>query len=378
MKKTSIVIVIIILVLVAIAVSKNTKQASSGPVKIGAALMLTGPTALLGELQQNGINLAVEKINKDGGIHGRPIEVIVEDSTYDPKTAVSAYQALKAKGLKNFIIDGSSVVASTRQLVVDDGNFTIAGVATAQSYFDDNNHTCRIGLTAKTLGPGLSALALKGGYKKVALFLPDNEYGRGLADEFTKTFTSNGGTIVVSEFYNSAPTASDFRTNITRIKSVQPTIDAIVFSQVLNNIEPMLNQMKTLGLTKPILSEFPTVTNPGLKDLSLMEGTQFLDSEYLKTDSPADSADTKAFKEAYRAKYGSDPIYFAAAHYDVTLLLANTIKEVGEDPQKIADHISALKNYPGITGTYSFNSDCEVDRKIVTKKIEGGKIVDVK
>ena len=60
MKKSNIIIIaVVVIVLVIIGVSKNTKQASAEPVRIGAALMLTGHTALLGELQQNGINLAV-------------------------------------------------------------------------------------------------------------------------------------------------------------------------------------------------------------------------------------------------------------------------------------------------------------------------------
>ena len=376
MKKTTIIIGVIIIILIIIAVSSgSSKKTATEPVRIGAALMLTGPTAQLGELQNNAINLALEKINKEGGINGRPLEVVVEDAAYDPKTAVSAYQALKAKGLHNFIIDGSSVVASTHQLVIDDGNFSIAGVATAPSYFDDNNHTCRIGATAKTMAPALAKLALKEGYKKVAMLMPDNEYGRGFAEEFSKSFQASNVMVVATEFYSAAAGTNDFRTSITKIKSVQPTIDAIVFSQVFTNVETMLNQMKTLGINKPILSDYPTATNPSLKNLSLMEGTRYVDAEYTKTDLPTDNADTKAFKDAYRAKYASDPIYFAAAHYDITLLLAKAIKEVGEDPQKISDYVSNLKNYPGITGTYTFDRDCEVDRKMVIKKIENGKIV---
>ena len=140
MKKLLGLVIVIIIVIVIIRISSSgtpaAVPASKEPVKIGAALMLTGPAALLGELQKNAINLAVEKINADGGINGRPVEVITEDAVYDPKQAVSAYQALKQRGLKNFIIDGSPIIAATHQLVVDDGNFSIAAVA-APSIFDN-------------------------------------------------------------------------------------------------------------------------------------------------------------------------------------------------------------------------------------------------
>ncbi len=376
-KKTIIGIVAVIVVVVAVVALSNGEK-DNGPIRIGAPFMLTGPTAHLGELQKNGVTLAVEKINENGGINGRPIEVVMEDAGYDPRLALNAYYSLKNKGIKNFIIDGSSVVASTRPVVVADGNFTISAVATAPSYFDNNNHSCRIALTSKNIGPALSDLALSKNYKNVSLFLPDNEYGRGLAEEFTKAFTEKGGKIVAKEFYEATPGANDFKTSITKIKANQGATDAVVFSQILNNIEPMLKQMKTLGLNKPILSEFPTVTNPALKDVSLMEGVEFIDGEYVKGESSTDSSETKEFKKKYKERFGTEPIYFAAGHYDAIILIAKAVREVGEDPNKIANYISSLKNYTGITGTFSFDSDCEIQRKTVVRKLLGGKIVDLK
>lgn len=379
MKKILGLVIVIILVILIIRVSTRgtTVPTSKEPIKIGAALMLTGPAALLGELQKNAINLAVEKINADGGINGRPIEVITEDAVYDPKQAVSAYQALKQRGLKNFIIDGSPIIAATHQLVVDDGNFSIAAVATAPSYSDGSNRTCRIAITAQVLGPAVSALAVKSGYKKVAMLMPDNEYGRGLTDSFTKAYTAAGGTVVATEFFNGTSGVTDFRTSITKVKALQSQVDAIVVINAFNTVESMLKQMKDLGITKQLISDYSMMTNPALKDLSLVEGVKFINYEYDKLDVPSDSADTKAFKAAYRAKYNSDPIYLAAGHYDITILLAKAIGAVGEDPQKIAEYISGLKNYQGITGAYSFDSDCEVSRGTVSQVVKEGKFVKV-
>ncbi len=189
MKKTVwIIIALIVVFLIAGIVKQPSKQSSTGPVRIGGAFIITGPAAAVGELQQKGADLAIEVINKNGGINGRPLELVVEDAKYDPKGAVDAYQALKFKGLKNFLIDGSVTVAATHQLVIDDGNFTIAGGAIAPSYFDGSNRTCRIALTAKNFAPGMVDLLNKHNYQKIAVLFPDNEFGRGLADEFNKAF----------------------------------------------------------------------------------------------------------------------------------------------------------------------------------------------
>lgn len=376
-------IVIVVIVAIVLILSLGSKDAEpvaveKETIEIGAALMLTGPTALLGELQQKGINLALNKINAEGGINGRPLEIVVEDAMYNPKQAVSAYQALKQRGLRNFIIDGSPIVAATRQLIVDDGNFSIAPVATAPSYFDGDSQTCRISLTAKTIAPSTSEYLLKNGYKKIAILVSDNEYGHGWVDEFNKVYPVNGGTILATEFYGGEVAGNDYRTNITKIKAVQAQADAIVYLNAFATIESMLKQMKDLGITKPLISDFSTLTNPGLKDATLLEGVEFLNYEYDGKDLPTDSEKTKAFKQAYRAAYNSDPIYLAAGHYEVTILLADAIKAVGEDPQKIAEYVSNLKNYDGITGTFSFNSDCEVDRNVVFQKVVNGKFVIVK
>ena len=368
-------VIVILILLIIWGVTGSKKSVNTGSVRIGGAFLLTGPAALVGEVQKNAVTMAIDDVNKQGGINGRPLELVMEDAGYDPKTAVNAYQALKQKGLHLFLIDGSPVVAATHNLVIADGNFTIAGGATVPSYFDGSDRTCRIALTSRNLAPGMVELMLKHNYKRAATLLPDNEYGRGLSDEFNKAFTAKGGTVVASEFYGVAAGTADYRTNITKIKAHQGNIDAIVFSNPLNTLEPMLNQLKELGVTKPIISDEPTLDNPALKNLSLIEGDEFVNYEYSRTDSPTDSAAAKAFKDEYRSRYNTDPIYFGAAAYDSVMLITKAIKAVGEDPQKIGDYISSLQNYAGITGTFSFNSDCEVSRNSVFSTVKGGKII---
>ncbi len=369
-------VIVVLIIVLAVTSNKRETATDSGPVRVGAALMLTGPASLLGELQQKVLPIAVGDVNKNGGINGRPLELVIEDAAYDPKTAVSAYQALKQKGLKLFIIDGSSPVASTRPLVIADGNFTIAGVATAPSYYDGNNRSCRIAPTAKLFGPANAELAIKRGYKNVAVLAGDNEYGRGLADEFTKTLIAKGGKVVLTEFYNASPAASDYKTNITKVKAIESSVDAIVFTQALNTLPAMLKQMSDLGLKKPLISDYPTVDNPALKgDLSVLNGLEYAGIDFVNGDSSTDSPKAKAFKDAYKAKFDSYPIFLQGAHYDVVMLLSEAIAKVGQDPQKVADYISGLKDYEGVTGVFSFNSDCEVERKPVFNKIVDGKII---
>lgn len=372
--KTIAAIIIIILVVWGVSAAQKKDLASKEPVRIGGAYILSGPASLAGELQKNGTAMAVKEINDAGGINGRSLEVIMEDSQYESKTAINAYQALKQKGVKFFIADGSPVAAPIRPMAIADGNFIMVPGATAPSYFDGENRSCRIALTAKNFGPAITDVLGERGYKKAATFYPDNEAGRGFYDEFSKAFAAKGGEIVVSEFY-SASGSGDYRTNLAKIKAKLKDVDVIVMQQVLNTIEPMFKQMTELGIDKPIVTDYYTINNPAFKNLALANGIEFIDYEYAKTDKSSDSKRVKDFKANYRTLYNSDPTFFSASTYDAIYLIADAIKAVGEDPVKVGAHVSKLKNYPAITGTISFNDDCEVDRMISLSKVVEGKIV---
>lgn len=377
-KKSSVwlwaIVLIVIVVVVVTGLSRN--KASNETIKIGGAYILSGSQALVGDLQKQASLIAIEEINAAGGINGRKLELVMEDSAYDSKKSLDAYNALKLAGINYIVADGSPVVAAIRPAAVKDGKVMLVPGATTPAYFDGSNLSCRIALTAKSFGPGYVQLLAKKNYTKVVTFLPDNEYGRGIYTEFSKAFEAQGGKILVSEFYNAAGNG-DYRTNITKLKTVQNEAQAMVVVQVANTVEPMLKQISELGWKKPLVSDYYTIQNPALKNISLAEGIDYIDYEYTSDVASNDSSRAKSFKEKYVAKYTAKPVYLAASHYEMVTLLAEAIGKVGDDPQKVADYISNLKGYKGITGTLSFNNDCEVERPAVFRTVKDGKYVDL-
>ncbi len=371
-----IVIAVIVIVVIALAVSKGNKQ--SDTVKIGGIYIQTGVAASVGELQEQATKLAVEKVNNSGGVNGRTLEVVRGDSAYESKTTLSTYNAQKLQGIRLFITDGSSPAAAIRKPAIDDGNFVMVPAATTPAYFDGLNRTCRLALTAKSFGPGLADLLKKDSYKTASLLLPANEYGKGLAEEFTKAFGANGGKVIVSEFYDATPSGGDYRTNLTKIKAEQANADVLIFVQTGGTIESMIKQIHDLGWSKPVVSDFYTMENPALKNLALANGMQYVTYQYSAKPQETDSEAVKEFKAEYFKRFNRYPIYTAAATYDSILLISDAVAHVGDDPQKVADYISTLKDRTLITGTVSFNSDCEVDRTVSFAKVENGEIVNMK
>ena len=72
----------------------QTQGVSKNEIVIGTIQDLSGPVAAYGKHARNGMQLRVDEINEQGGIHGRKLRLIVEDSAYDPKKAVLSGQKL--------------------------------------------------------------------------------------------------------------------------------------------------------------------------------------------------------------------------------------------------------------------------------------------
>jgi len=364
---------IIVLVIVVGVISNKTNDNKT--IKIGALFMMTGPSAAFGEAQKRSAQMAVDEFNKSGGKDGKKAELVIQDTASDPKKTVDAYYALKNEDINIFIVEGSSMVSAVRKLIIDNGDFVITAGATTPTYYDNNNRSCRMTATAKTIGPQVADFMINKGYKRVSLLVPNNEYGKGVADELSKALAEKEADIVVVESYDSTG-SGDYRTNITKIKSNQNDTDVLFAINVLSTVEPMFSQVRDLGWNKPIISDYNTLSNPALKNFSLLDGVEYIDWNYTPTLSTEDSQITKNFKTSFFGLFGQNPSLLDAGYYDSAKTLVNAIEIVGSDPQKIGDHISSLKNYQVVTGNISsFDSDCEASRMMTFRKIQDGKVI---
>jgi branched-chain amino acid transport system substrate-binding protein len=361
MKKV-IIWVVLLGIVVIILVGLNGKD--NGVIKVGVLTPLSGPIAIAGEVQKNALAMA-QKDNPNA-----KIELVYEDSKYDPKTSLSGYEALKLQGVKIIIADGSPVVAAIREKAVQDGVLVFAQSATTPAFTDDSPFTCRIGLTADVLGPSMSEYVknnLK--YNNIALLTANNEYGATMKDEITKSFNSLGGKVVVSESYDQA--SGDLRSNILKIVQKQNEIDALLLT---NNItpEPMFKQLKELGWTKPIISDAWTLTSPNMKDRTVASGVPFIDYAYTPQAELNTIDGAVNYANRYKTEFNnSSPILLGALTYDSYNILSQAINEVGGDPKKVSKYLVDMPEFKGITGNIDFDVSCQnINKKLVWRKVK--------
>ncbi len=372
-KTTKILIAVIVLLIIIWLVATSGKQHATDSIKIGVVSFPTGPAAAFAKISLNGISLAVDDINKAGGINGRNIETVIEDYAYDSKRAVPAYEKLKGQGIEFFFLDGSSAAAAVGPVIRTDGNFSVVPSAAIPAYKDNNPLTCRLALTADSYGPAIADfIAQKFPKPRVAFLMPNNDYGQGIQDKTVERLKALGGTIVDQEKFDQA--TSDFRTQITKLKGLEKDYDVLVTTNIYNTVEPMFKQISDLGLTKPIVSENWTTMNPQFKHKDLEEGVFYADYAYTPDPSQGEHPNVTAFKSAYKERYGEYPSPHAANSYDSIRILAEGLAHAdAQTPVSVSNYlIHTLGSYAGVSGQFTFNSDCEVDRAITVRVMKGG------
>ncbi len=349
-------------------------KAETGPIKIGAIAPLSGDAAVYGEPLRKVIDLAVEEINAKGGVNGRNLQMIFEDGKCNGKDGASAMQKLVNVDNVKLVIGGfcsseslaAAPIANENKIVLFSG-----GSSSPDLTINGGKFFLRDYPSDAAQGKVLAELAYnKKGWRKVAVAQEQTDYALGINKAFTENFVKLGGQIVANEEFASSVT--DFRTIVTKLKSSAP--DALLVSaQTPKVAELVLKQIKQLNWTVPLLggdvipgSDLPK-TSP-----QLVEGMLVAEFGY-----DADSQRFKDFVAAYKAKYNAEPEYlsYSQTMYDIPYMLADALKAVGEDSEKVLQWLHDQKGWEGVSGLISF--DEHGDRTVGHKPevIKDGKVL---
>ncbi|MDR2404314.1 MAG: ABC transporter substrate-binding protein [Spirochaetaceae bacterium] len=323
----------------------------SNTITIGGIFPLSGPVAVYGVEARNGIELAIEEINAAGGINGKKVLLISEDDTGNPEISVNAYRKLTAQDKVNVIIGSltSGCTIAITSLAQAQKVVLVAPAATAEAVTDAGDfifRTCFIDPFQGTVGGAFAANELKTRNAAV-LYDNGNDYSVGLKDNFIAAFVNAGGTIVANESYITGDV--DFNAQLTKIKAANP--DVVYLPDYYSTVALIAKQLRAQGINTPIVGA------DGWDGLTENAGDEVLNGFY-SNHYAADSTDPKVvnFVKAYRAKFGSVPVSFAALGYDSLYLIRDAIVKAGSmDSTAIKDAL-AKTNGSYLTGNLSFDA----------------------
>ncbi|MBI1282606.1 MAG: ABC transporter substrate-binding protein [Anaerolineaceae bacterium] len=327
---------------------------SGDPIYIGVSGPLTGDLAQYGAQWKKGFDLALEEINGSGGVDGRPLEYIFEDSQSDPKQSVIVAQ--KFVDDERIVVelgDFSSTASMAASQIYTRGGLVQFGFTNSHPDFTKgSDYTWSTSVTQDQASPALADFAVTTlGLKKLAIFQIQNDWGKSTIQSFSKHVTDLGAEIVSTQPY--LPDDKDFRSAITAVKDANP--DGIILISYTADAALIAQQVRDAGLTIPFVAS-ASIQSPDFISLGgkAVEGAYIL-GEFLITDP---RPEVQAFVKKFNDKYGEDPDLFASLAYDSIYLVKSAIELGGATRDGIHSALPQLKDVPSVVyGKVTFNPE---------------------
>src|SRR4030095_492612 len=285
--------------------------------KVGVILPLTGTLANVGAGMKDSVNLAAEDANKNGGVNGKQVELVFEDTACDPAKVVPALNKLitvdKINALVGPTCSGESLAAAS---ILDQNKIPAVSPSASQADLTakGGNYFFRV-VPSDSLQEKLAVKYIneKLGSKKVAILFMNNDWGLGLKDSFKAAFQPGGGQVVAEESFDAG--ATDMRTQITKLLSSEP--DLVYLPCYPSECAVALQQLSEAGYTGKIMGADGADDATTLKTI----GTAADGLIITVASGPNDS-----FNDKFKARYGRDGSVYTAQTYDSLMLLVNAAK----------------------------------------------------
>jgi branched-chain amino acid transport system substrate-binding protein len=340
--------------------------------RVGAFFSLSGAQTQFGIDTKDGIELAVDEVNKAGGVRGKPIKVLFEDDKSNPQEATNKVLQLIDRDkvvallgeVASSISKAGGIVANKKRVPMISPSSTNPDVTKVGPFVfrvcftDDAQGQAGARFVAKTLNK-----------KKVAiLFASDDLYSSGLAKEFRDEAKKLGLEVVGEKQF--LKTETNFTTFITELRDLKP--DIIYAPIYYNAMVPVARQAKAAGVKGDMFLGGDGWDSAALLDGAgdEMEGAYF--TNHMAPDAPSPVA--QGFVKAYKERYKHDPSALATMGYDAAKLLADAIgRAKGDTPEAIRDAVAATKAFPGASGSITINAERNADKPIVVVQVKGKK-----
>jgi branched-chain amino acid transport system substrate-binding protein len=317
--------------------------------------------------------MAVDEINKAGGIDGRQVQILSEDDEGRPEKAATVVTKLidqdRVIALIGEVASGNTLAAAPKaqssRVPMISPSSTNPAVTQVGDYI---SRVCFIDPFQGEVMAKFAANTLKA--KSAAIMLDFNSpYSRGLTEFFTSSFKKLGGQIVDQQSYTQGD--RDYKGQLTAIRSKNP--DVIYVPGYYGEVGVIAKQAQQLGIKAPLLG------GDGWDATQLWDlGGDALNGDFISNHYSVDdpSPAIQKFVGDFRSRNGAAPDALAALGYDAMKVLADAIKRAGTtDGPKLRDAINATKNFAGVTGTITIDADRNAVKPAVVLKLQDRKYI---
>lgn len=357
---------------------QSGNSASGNTITIGGNFELSGSSAAYGSAMQRGVKLAVNEINKDGGIkvNGKKmkLKLVTKDNKSDNAQAASIASNLttqtKSSAVIGPITSGAGLAALPNMTKAKVPLITPGGTQdslTIQKNGKVQPYMFRSCFEDSFQGKALAKYVYNNMNLKRVAILGDKstDYAQGLIKAFKGQYK---GSIVTTEYYQSGD--KDFNTLLTKLKSKQ--FDALFVPGYYSEAGLIVRQAREMGITQPIVgadgfADPKLVSIAGKKNATNIYYTTHFDAK-----APA-SKKVSNYLKLYKDTYHENAGTFDALSYDAVYMIKQAIQdEKSTNSVKIADGLAKLKNFKGVTGTITMDKDHNPQKPVIVAKVMNG------
>jgi branched-chain amino acid transport system substrate-binding protein len=347
--------------LLAAATSSCSLAQDKGPIKIGSVLSVTGPAAFLGDPELKTLQVYIERINAQGGVLGRKLELVHYDDGGEASKANNFGKRLIDSDQVDLIIGGTTTGATMSMApLVDKAGvpfISLAGgvvvIEPVKKWLFKTPHTDR--MAAEKVFTDMK----KRNLTKVALLSETSGFGQSGRKETQVAAAKFGITLVADETYG--PKDADITAQLTKIKNT-PEVQALFVFGLGQGPAVVAKNVAQLGIRLPhyqshgvASNEFITLAGPAAEGVRLPSPALLVASQL--ADGDPQKKLVLEYDKTYKDKFKQDPSTFGGYALDALMLAVDAIKRAGgTDKAKVRDALEQTKGFVATTGTFNISA----------------------
>lgn len=364
--------VLVLWVLLALA-GCGGSSSSQVTVRVGVILPTTSGMAAAAASALRGAQMAADEVNAERRVR---LVLVTHDDYGSPQKAIELFQRLSSDPAVAAVIGGltdavavqlSAVASATQTPLLSPG--ATGPIPFAGQYF------FRTSLPSSVQGKALAEYALSKGMRQASVVQDANEYGAAVAEGFSQAMRAGGGTVLSQHLFTDG--TRDFSPVVRALQRERP--DVILFAGYPDEGVIFVQQLAQEGVPRALLAP-DSFASPELAAAVPRRG--MVVASVFFADSPVPRV--RAFVREFRSRYGQSPDAFAAQAYDAVRLVAVAVKRLGPgayqsqdrvDRAKLRDALAATQDFPGVTGTITFDRLGNPARDVQLLRVDGGRLV---
>ncbi|MSU65597.1 MAG: ABC transporter substrate-binding protein [Opitutus sp.] len=344
-------------------------------IKIGELASMTGKEAAFGQISHQGALLAIEEVNAAGGVLGCKIELLTEDNQSKPGESATIVKkfisrdkvaAVLGEITSSRTLEAAPLCQNARIPLLSPGA-TAPEVTTRGDYIF---RACFIDPFVGTITAKFARSTLN--VRRAAILSSvSSAQSVGLAKFFRERFTAEGGTVVLEQKFSEGD--KDFRAQLTAIRATG--VEGLFIPAYYTEAALICKQARDLGLNVPLFGtdgwESAEFLSTGGK---AVEGCYLVTHFSIENNSPT----VASFNSRFQKRWGTPASALSACGYDAAMLLVNALKRAGTtDGPKLRDALAVTRDFPGVTGTITFDAQRNPTKSAVVLNVKNGRFAFV-